>query len=66
MDPCAVDIHGNTALHYLASHMTVNVEAVHLVRSMDGGETACSGLRNNFGFTAEALIRSNQVSAGLT
>lgn len=65
IDPCADDIHGNTALHYLASHRIINVGAINLVRSMNGGETAWSGLRNKCGFTAQDLVRANEVNGGL-
>ncbi|KAE8453199.1 hypothetical protein EG329_011266 [Mollisiaceae sp. DMI_Dod_QoI] len=57
------DVYGNTALHYLAGHRVVNMEAVDLLRAADGGTTAWSEAKNRWGYAAKDLMA--QVSDGI-
>lgn len=45
------DVHGNTALHYLASHIPVNNQLIEPLRLQPGGARAWNILRNRYGFT---------------
>lgn len=56
------DVHGNTALHYLASHCSVNHQLVTWLRSQDQGQQAWGGLKNRYGFTAQDILSSNEVA----
>ena len=50
------DVHGNTALHYLASHRAVNREAVALLRGLPDGERVWMQARNRYGYTPGELL----------
>lgn len=56
------DIHGNTALHYLASYRVVNYPLMTWLRSQDQGQYAWDVLRNRYGFTAHDLLSSNEAA----
>lgn len=56
------DIHGNTALHYLASYRVVNYQLMTWLRSQDQGQYAWDVLRNRYGFTAQDLLYSNEAA----
>ena len=53
------DIHGNTALHYLVSHKTLNTQLIDFLRSTCGGDHAWKALKNRYGYTAQDLQNSN-------
>jgi ankyrin repeat protein len=56
IDISAQDIHGNTALHYLASYHTPHYEAIELVTSVDAAALSWASARNLWGYTAEDLF----------
>jgi ankyrin repeat protein len=59
----AQDCHGNTALHYLAMHRTVNWALLEAI--LDGGEERAEvyyGVRNWWGWSAENLVRHGEVA----
>jgi len=51
----AVDVHGNTPLHYLAGHRCVNTELIEWLRGLPGADEAWKNTRNIYGHTAEDL-----------
>lgn len=55
------DTYGNTALHYLASHSLVNTSAVELLHSAEDGERTWREVKNDWGYTAEALMNESEV-----
>lgn len=54
-DLSAVDVHGNTALHYLASYRTVNTKLIDKLRSLEGGEQIWTTAKNHYGYTPKKL-----------
>ncbi|OGE55258.1 hypothetical protein PENARI_c004G04314 [Penicillium arizonense] len=46
VDVRAQDVHGNTALHYLAATLNVDPRALQLLRDMEGGEEAYNNSKN--------------------
>jgi hypothetical protein len=54
-DVGAVDVHGNTALHYLAGHRCVNTDLIEWIRGCSGAEEAWKNVRNIYGYTADDL-----------
>lgn len=54
----AVDVHSNTALHYLASYRTVNTEAVDLLRKLPKSECIWMQAKNLYGYTPNDLFVS--------
>ncbi|KAL8671647.1 MAG: hypothetical protein Q9168_003853 [Polycauliona sp. 1 TL-2023] len=58
LDIAAKDIHGNTALHYLASYRNINEELLDLLWQEDYAEEAWRANKNRYGFTAAELFRS--------
>ena len=53
------DVHGNTALHNLASYNVVNHKLIGRLRLQYGGQHAWNSLPNRCGFTAQDLLASN-------
>lgn len=51
----ARDVHGNTLLHYLAGHRSVNELLIENLRKLPGGETTWKTSQNYWGFTPEFL-----------
>ncbi|KAL8847372.1 MAG: hypothetical protein Q9221_007583 [Calogaya cf. arnoldii] len=58
LDLAAADVHGNTALHYLASHRDINSALLDLLWSHDAAEEAWRFMENRYGFTAADLFKS--------
>ncbi len=58
LDVAATDIHGNTALHYLACHRDINEALLDLLWNEGGAEEAWRATRNRYGFTAAELFKS--------
>ncbi|KAI4181543.1 MAG: hypothetical protein LQ346_006747 [Caloplaca aetnensis] len=58
IDVTATDVHGNTTLHYLASHRNVNEELLDLLWDGDDAEEAGRESKNQHGFTAAELFDS--------
>lgn len=59
-DVSATDVHGNTALHYLAGHRRVNHALISLLRTQDGAETDWREKKNRYGFTAQDLFEDGR------
>ncbi|KAL5355056.1 hypothetical protein BJX96DRAFT_1182 [Aspergillus floccosus] len=51
----AQDVDGNTALHYLAGTLNIDVATIMLVRGMDGGEQVWRETRNRWDLTPSDL-----------
>ena len=58
LDIAATDIHGNTAMHYIASHRNINEALLDRLWDEGGAEQAWRGVKNRHGFTAAELFRS--------
>ncbi|KAL8904124.1 MAG: hypothetical protein Q9207_003475 [Kuettlingeria erythrocarpa] len=60
IDVAATDVHGNTALHYLASHRDVNEALLDVLWDGDdhATEEAWRGIKNRYGYTAAELFKS--------
>ena len=58
LDIAATDIHGNTALHYIASHREINEELLDILWNEERAEEAWRATKNRYGFTAAELFRS--------
>jgi hypothetical protein len=57
VDATAQDIHGNTALHYLASYRDPNYQAVEFITTTSAAAAeSWASVRNNWGYTAEELF----------
>ncbi len=56
------DVHGNTALHYLASHRLVNHQLIDWLRSQKHGQYSWRVLKNIYGYTASELLASNEAA----
>jgi len=59
-DISATDVHGNTALHYLAGHRRVNSALVSFLRLQGGAERDWREKKNRYGFTALDLFEDGQ------
>lgn len=63
----AQDIHGNTALHYLAGHRFVNTPLLEMLRNEHmgfGGEIVWAESRNRWGFTPQELFEEGDSVKG--
>jgi len=54
------DVHGNTALHYLASAKSSNDGLIAWMREQVGGEDVWEKTRNMWGYTPQAIWADNQ------
>ncbi|GES61197.1 hypothetical protein ATEIFO6365_0006065600 [Aspergillus terreus] len=54
-DVGAQDVDGNTALHYLAGTLNIDVATIMLVRGIDGGERVWQETENRWGLTPSDL-----------
>ena len=57
-DVAAANFHGNTALHYLASHRTLSSQAIDLLRNLPNGEHVWMQVKNRYGSTPNDLFVS--------
>ena len=63
----AQDVHGNTALHYLAGHRVVNTPLLEMLRNENlgfGGEVVWAESRNRWGFTPQELFEEGDSVKG--
>lgn len=58
IDVAAIDVHRNTALHYLASYRDINEELLDLLWDDGYAEEAWRGIKNRYGYTAAELFKS--------
>ncbi|KAL8995731.1 MAG: hypothetical protein Q9169_004589 [Polycauliona sp. 2 TL-2023] len=58
LDVAAMDIHGNTPMHYLASHRDINEELLDILWKEEYAEEAWRMIENRYGFTAAILFCS--------
>ena len=56
----AMDIHGNSPLHYLACHRNINEKLLDLLWDLDGVRQTCWTAKNRYGFTAAELFDSGR------
>ncbi|KAL9010375.1 MAG: hypothetical protein Q9173_004686 [Seirophora scorigena] len=59
------DVHGNTALHYLASQRGVNRNLIAWLRTQNNGEIAWRQKKNQYGYTVEELHKSAKAAVEL-
>lgn len=62
-DVAAQDVHGNTALHYLAGYRRHPYPALTLLRDAPQGERTWTTARNNWGHTPQDLYEDVQAAA---
>ncbi|KAI4182812.1 MAG: hypothetical protein LQ348_004798 [Seirophora lacunosa] len=62
VDVGSQDVHGNTALHYLASQRGVNRDLIAWLRTRNNGEMAWRQKKNQYGYTAEDLLESAEAA----
>ncbi len=61
LDLGAKDVHGNTAMHYLAGAMVVNVALVKILTEGDeNGEQVWNGVKNRWGWTPKDLYEDGE------
>lgn len=60
VDAAAQDVHGNTALHYLAGARVVNEGLVRWLRGLEGWEEVWLGKRNYWGYTPLELYEDGR------
>jgi hypothetical protein len=56
---CIADVHGNTALHYLASAFDLNEDLIVWMREQAGGEDVWQKTENMWGHTPQAIWDDN-------
>ena len=56
----AMDVDGNSPLHYVAGHRVINEELLQMLRDVDGGEDVWMNQKNTWGWTPKDLYQDGK------
>lgn len=56
----AMDVDGNSPLHYVAGHRVINEELLQMLRAVDGGEDVWMNQKNTWGWTPKDLYQDGK------